>query len=278
MRVAADLLSLCVVGGGSAPATPGAPLTPGGSAPSTPGGSAPSTPGPPPLSPQIEAVATVLRTLVEQSMRTLFQRAVGLVPQEQHTAQRWLDGVLKALEGELSSEAQFSSQLRPWLPAATAEAAAALWRGVQPLLQATLLSTTTLDSDGLRMLLALRDVRRLLGAMGVSVQMGLLPVFRNWLAQLSIGWQEEAAAAAAAAAATGSVGSPVAPLARSRPAALLAPLREGVERMLGGAAACDDPALLSHIRRALPRELAVAVSAFGHALLTEVSTHTHTRA
>ena len=71
---------------------------------------------------------------------------------------------------ELGSEAAYSGQLRAHLPAATAEAAAALWRCVQPLLQATLLATPSLTPEAVRMLSALRGVRSQLEGMGVQAE------------------------------------------------------------------------------------------------------------
>ncbi|EOD24180.1 hypothetical protein EMIHUDRAFT_116095 [Emiliania huxleyi CCMP1516] len=119
---------------------------------------------------------------------------------------------------ELGSEAAYSGQLRAQLPAATAEAAAALWRCVQPLLQATLLATPSLTPEAVRMLAALRGVRTQLEGMGVQaesfeprlpeiardcprvqVKMGLEPIFTTWLAHAASRWQSAAATTAAAA-------------------------------------------------------------------------------
>ena len=74
------------------------------------------------------------------------------------------------MSDELGSEAAYSGQLRAQLPAATAEAAAALWRCVQPLLQATLLATPSLTPEAVRMLAALRGVRTQLEGMGVQAE------------------------------------------------------------------------------------------------------------
>ena len=74
------------------------------------------------------------------------------------------------MSDELGSEAAYSGQLRAQLPAATAEAAAALWRCVQPLLQATLLATPSLTPEAVRMLAALRGVRTRLEGMGVQAE------------------------------------------------------------------------------------------------------------
>ena len=114
-------------------------------------------------------------------------------------AQEWLRLVLQAVSRELSIEPKFSSQLRPWLPAASAEAAAALWRCVQPLLQATLLATPAVTATAVGMLGALQALRADLRSMGVSVQMGLEPIFGAWLAHIANRWQSAASVTAAAA-------------------------------------------------------------------------------
>ena len=75
-------------------------------------------------------------------------------------AQLWLCTVLRSLQHEMRAEPQYAQALGRYLPAAEAEAAAALWRCVQPLLQATLLTTTELDADALALLGAVRDTRR----------------------------------------------------------------------------------------------------------------------
>ena len=72
-------------------------------------------------------------------------------------AQLWLCTVLRSLQHEMRAEPQYAQALGRYLPAAEAEAAAALWRCVQPLLQATLLTTTELDADALALLGAVRE-------------------------------------------------------------------------------------------------------------------------
>ena len=99
-----------------------------------------------------KAVGDAMRDSVGRAMRNLFQRSMAVAPQAELTAPLWLCTVLRAVQRELKTEQLFSTQLQQWLPAAAAEAAAALWKCVQPLLQATLLSTASLDSDALQML------------------------------------------------------------------------------------------------------------------------------
>jgi hypothetical protein len=124
--------------------------------------------------------------------------SVAVAPGGSGDAQDWLRLVLLAMTRELESETKHSSQLLPWLPAATAEAAAALWRCTQPLLQATLLATPALTPTALAMLDALRGMRSRLSMMGVSVSMGLQPIFGTWLSHAAERWRSAAAATAAA--------------------------------------------------------------------------------
>ena len=102
-----------------------------------------------------KAVGDAMRDSVGRAMRNLFQRSMAVAPQAELTAPLWLCTVLRAVQRELKTEQLFSTQLQQWLPAAAAAAAAALWKCVQPLLQATLLSTASLDADALQMLEAI---------------------------------------------------------------------------------------------------------------------------
>ena len=177
MRSAAELLALCTSkSGGGLDAWRAAELTIDGK----------------------KAVGDAMRDSVGRAMRNLFQRSMAVAPQAELTAPLWLCTVLRAVQRELKTEQLFSTQLQQWLPAAAAEAAAALWKCVQPLLQATLLSTASLDADALQMLEAIAAVRAQLGALGVTVHMSLLPVFRAWLSHQTAAWQTAASDAVAA--------------------------------------------------------------------------------
>lgn len=184
-------------------------------------------------------------------MRATFQRSTSVVQSTGEGAQLWLCTVLRSLQREMRAEPQYAQALGRYLPAAEAEAAAALWRCVQPLLQATLLTTTELDADALALLGAVRDTRRQLASLGVAVHMGVLPVFQNWLVQQTAHWQADAAETAAALA-------PLAPL--------LATLRDGCVRVEQAAATADSAELVSAMRGSLPRELSLVLVHLGDRL------------
>jgi len=88
-------------------------------------------------------------------------------------AQLWLCTVLRSLQHEMRAEPQYAQALGRYLPAAEAEAAAALWRCVQPLLQATLLTTTELDADALALLGAVRETLPLTPPLTLSLPLTL---------------------------------------------------------------------------------------------------------